>query len=244
MSQVESEYRYQQPAVPFNLPNQQYTQGNLLQNQYSQGTPNYNSIQQAQYNTGNGVQSVNTQNGYLYNNNQAFGQGSINAGYSNYYQGDANSFNSGAVSQNIQQSQLNNINPITASVQPIITKHIYFHVPPPDVEASVAPAPIKRKKSYNIVFIKVPSQQPRYYTNSHGFATNPYANVEEKTLIYVLVKKPNDLSQERAKSPPNHEVYYVKYKDNVNGAGTQINNQLSGVSSLQSLRPGLVNGQN
>lgn len=166
-------------------------------------------------------------------------QNSLN--HKHYYNGVSNNIQSGYVSQNLQQT-----NSISAQpVQPIVTKHIYFHVPPPEEERPVQPpVTVNRKKTYNIIFIKVPAQRPNYFVNSQGVRSNPYAAVEDKTLIYVLVKNPEDQSKVLPKkSAPNHEVFYVKYKGSATDAVSQISSGASQQNSVESLRPGLVNGQ-
>lgn len=135
-------------------------------------------------------------------------------------------------------------------VSPVVTKHIYFHVPPPDMEEKplyIAP-PSPPKKVYNILFVKVPSQDSRNAANLQNLLVNRQASIEDKTLIYVLVKKPEP-------QPPvlpvpkisKHEVFYVKYKANPIDAVAQINSELSHIDSAQNpapevLQPGLVNG--
>lgn len=99
---------------------------------------------------------------------------------------------------------------------PLIQKHIYVHVPPPDPDDVRAPhihgqfAP--PQKHYKIIFIKAPAP-PQY-----GSASLPLPpQNEEKTLVYVLVKKPEDASDiylnNAPTTPPSKpEVYFIKYK--------------------------------
>ncbi|KAI5631867.1 hypothetical protein NE865_15426 [Phthorimaea operculella] len=73
---------------------------------------------------------------------------------------------------------------------PLVQKHIYVHVPPPEPQEHKAPrihqvaAP---QKHYKIIFIKAPAPPA---------PTAPVIPVqpqnEEKTLVYVLVKKPEE----------------------------------------------------
>lgn len=71
-----------------------------------------------------------------------------------------------------------------------VRKDIYLHVPPPDFdEPAIAPnvvvPPSVNQKHYKILFIKAPSfKQPAISIPA------PAPQDEEKTLVYVLVKKP------------------------------------------------------
>jgi hypothetical protein len=100
-------------------------------------------------------------------------------------------------------------------VQTQVHKHVYVHVAPPEDdevvprrEVPVAPA----QKHYKIIFIKAPS----YAQRAPQQFQLPAAN-EEKTLVYVLSKKPEDapapqiIAQEEVK-PSKPEVYFIKYK--------------------------------
>ncbi|XP_018784300.1 PREDICTED: AP2-associated protein kinase 1-like [Bactrocera latifrons] len=101
----------------------------------------------------------------------------------------------------------------------IITKDIYIHSAPEDQEEALFGqqfdnAPIR--KNYRIVFIKAPTHNIKLAGAALRQAQN--AN-EEKTIIYVLSKKP-DLSevqqqlQQAQGEPKTHkpEVYFIKYK--------------------------------
>ncbi|XP_026329539.1 leucine-rich repeat extensin-like protein 3 isoform X1 [Hyposmocoma kahamanoa] len=98
---------------------------------------------------------------------------------------------------------------------PIVHKHVYVHVPPPDNEY---PAPRKQiyvpppQKHYKIVFIKAPTPPT---------PTAPIIPVqpqnEEKTLVYVLVKKPEEqpeivIPTPAPTQPAKPEVYFIRYK--------------------------------
>lgn len=101
---------------------------------------------------------------------------------------------------------------------PIVHKHVYVHVPPPDNEY---PAPRKQiyvpppQKHYKIVFIKAPTPPT---------PTAPIIPVqpqnEEKTLVYVLVKKPEEqpeivIPTPAPTQPAKPEVYFIRYKTQV-----------------------------
>lgn len=69
---------------------------------------------------------------------------------------------------------------------------IYVHVPPPEAEEPAeiiarAPQPISHQKHYKIIFIKAPSPP------STKQIIQQQQQTEEKTLVYVLVKKPDSL---------------------------------------------------
>jgi hypothetical protein len=99
--------------------------------------------------------------------------------------------------------------------QPIIHKHVYVHVPPPEPEYQ---APRKQynvpppQKHYKIVFIKAPSAPAPTAPVIPQFAQN-----EEKTLVYVLVKKPDEqpdivIPTPAPTQPSKPEVYFIRYK--------------------------------
>lgn len=100
-------------------------------------------------------------------------------------------------------------------VKPIIHKHIYVHVPPHSIEQDDDQPQIRSKlasphKHYKIIFIKAPSPSiiPILQT---------VQNHEEKTLIYVLHKKPEveDIATPTPAptQPSKPEVYFIKYRN-------------------------------
>ncbi|XP_047524441.1 uncharacterized protein LOC125062504 [Pieris napi] len=97
---------------------------------------------------------------------------------------------------------------------PSIIKHIYFHVPQPDVEENVRPIKPQAKKTYRIVFIKLPAQT---LFNSRTQSIIKPSTIEEKTLIYVLIKKPEEkqIIVPKSHKLSEHEVVFVKYKENM-----------------------------
>lgn len=108
-----------------------------------------------------------------------------------------------------------------AGVGENVEKHIYVHVPPNDLEERgyqhvEQQSPVSQpKKHYKIIFIKAPNQQPS--TNIYTQIAQQQAT-EEKTLVYVLVKKPDeptiqDIQQiQSTYKPSKPEVYFIKYK--------------------------------
>jgi Domain of unknown function (DUF243) len=95
-------------------------------------------------------------------------------------------------------------------------------VPPPEEEAAFAPqqiAPQAPRKHYKIIFIKTPSA-PSYAQQIAA----AQAQSQEKTLIYVLVKKPEDIGDIQAPAAvaapvSKPEVYFIKYKTQKQGGG-------------------------
>ncbi|XP_055383952.1 ESCRT-I complex subunit tsg101-like isoform X2 [Condylostylus longicornis] len=98
---------------------------------------------------------------------------------------------------------------------PIIHKHVYVHVSPNEPEHQPARKPIvlpPPQKHYKIVFIKAPSPP---------IPTSPVIPIvpqsEEKTLVYVLVKKPDEqpdiiIPTLAPTQPSKPEVYFIRYK--------------------------------
>jgi len=101
-----------------------------------------------------------------------------------------------------------------------VQKHIYVHVPPPEHEdlrpqriIPVAPA----QKHYKIIFIKAPSAPT---PTVPAIPIQPQN--EEKTLIYVLVKKPEEgpeltIPAPLPTQPSKPEVYFIRYKTEKEG---------------------------
>lgn len=99
-------------------------------------------------------------------------------------------------------------------VKPIIHKHIYVHVPPPSIEQEddqprISNKPVIPQKHYKIIFIKAPSP-------SISPILPAVQSHEEKTLIYVLHKKPEIgdiiVPTPAPTQPSKPEVYFIKYK--------------------------------
>ncbi|ENN80438.1 hypothetical protein YQE_03142, partial [Dendroctonus ponderosae] len=105
---------------------------------------------------------------------------------------------------------------------PVVQKHVYVHVPPPEKDLpkprkpiAVAPA----QKHYKIIFIKAPTPPT---------PTAPVIPVqpqnEEKTLVYVLVKKPEEAPEitiptPAPTQPSKPEVYFIRYKTKKENGG-------------------------
>lgn len=97
----------------------------------------------------------------------------------------------------------------------LVQKHIYVHVAPPEPEEfrpqkQIAAA--QATKHYKIIFIKAPSAAAPTAPTIPLQAQN-----EEKTLVYVLVKKPDDAAElsiptAAPTQPSKPEVYFIRYK--------------------------------
>lgn len=130
-----------------------------------------------------------------------------------------------------------------------VKKHIYFHIPPPDLEGPKQISVAVPKKTYKIIFIKMPSQESRNNILLQRNLNSYNNKVEEKTLIYLLIKKPeiNNEVLEAKTVHSNPEVFYVKYKDtrgSLNEIASQVNAVFAGPDFENiTLKPGLVNGQ-
>ncbi|EDV92795.1 GH18631 [Drosophila grimshawi] len=104
----------------------------------------------------------------------------------------------------------------------LVQKHIYVHVPPPEQEEVRQRPNIpvgQSQKHYKIIFIKAPSA-PSY--QAPIIPLQPQN--EEKTLVYVLVKKPEDqqdivIPTAAPTQPSKPEVYFIKYKTQKDGGG-------------------------
>nr|XP_040235417.1 uncharacterized protein LOC120957333 [Anopheles coluzzii] len=138
-------------------------------------------------------------NANSFSNANAFTQSNANA----FTQSNANAFS--------------NAGSFVAPQQQIVQKHIYVHVPPPEPQQSFQQqivAPGLRQKHYKIIFIKTPHQQP-----SAAQLALQQSQTEEKTIVYVLVKKPEavgdiSLPLPAVTKPSKPEVYFIKYRTN------------------------------
>ncbi|XP_044729921.1 proline-rich extensin-like protein EPR1 [Chrysoperla carnea] len=98
---------------------------------------------------------------------------------------------------------------------PTVHKHVYVHVPPPDNEYPAPRRPLEyppAQKHYKIIFIKAPTPPT---PTAPVIPAQPQD--EQKTLVYVLVKKPEEapeiqLPQPVPTQPSKPEVYFIRYK--------------------------------
>lgn len=117
-----------------------------------------------------------------------------------------NAYTSGQVQAQTQSVQ---------SQQPIITKHFYVHAAPEDPEEkATGPRFVqigRARKNYKIIFIKPPT----YDLTSQIIPVIP--PTEEKTIVYVLSKKPTldqniQLPEPAPTEPSKPDVFFIKYK--------------------------------
>lgn len=120
-------------------------------------------------------------------------------------------------------------------LEPIITKNFYFEAAPEEPEETQGPrfVPIGRpQKNYKIIFIKTPS----YGLNSQVIPIVPPN--EEKTIVYVLSKKPEFNQDIELPSVPvteatKPEVFFIKYKNDQDASDAQ--NQIQGKNIFHNL---------
>lgn len=101
-----------------------------------------------------------------------------------------------------------------SALPPIITKSFYFEAAPEEPEEQQKPRFVsvgRAQKNYKVIFIKAPS----YGLNSQIIPVLPQN--EEKTIIYVLSKKPElnqdiELPPVPTTEPTKPEIFFVKYK--------------------------------
>lgn len=107
-------------------------------------------------------------------------------------------------------------------------------MPPPEDEQAInhqQHSPAVARKRYKIIFIKAPS----YPSNSQQFVPQQAQN-EEKTLVYVLVKKPDDavvpFGADSVSTVPvsKPEVYFIKYKAQKDAGGYAGSDKASDVN--------------
>ncbi|XP_001660099.2 uncharacterized protein LOC5571996 isoform X2 [Aedes aegypti] len=133
-----------------------------------------------------------------------------------------------------------------APQQTVVQKHIYVHVPPQEPEETRAQQIVSQgvpRKHYKIIFIKTPNVQP-----SAAQIALQQAQQEEKTIVYVLVKKPDEqadinIPQLPSLPPSKPEVYFIKYKANKAFDANVGQSGLSGLSgSVSSSGAGIATG--
>lgn len=123
-----------------------------------------------------------------------------------------------------QQFQQQTYNPSAGAS--LVSKDIYVHVPPAEDAEERYPQPQlpvpPPRKHYRIVFIKAPTPAV-----SKAALRVKQAPVEEKTIIYVLTKKPDPIDLQTAieeaapKQISKPEVFFIKYKTQEEAAHAQ-----------------------
>jgi Domain of unknown function (DUF243) len=101
--------------------------------------------------------------------------------------------------------------------QKLVTKNVYVHIPPEEpaqiVPSQTIEVPVS-KKHYKIIFIKAPTPP----TPTAAIIPEQPQD-EHKTLVYVLVKKPDPqpetvVPKPEPTEPSKPEVFFIKYKQN------------------------------
>lgn len=187
---------------------------------YASGSSSYSGpISSGGYSSGGssgGYSSGGSSGGY----SSGGGSGYSSGGSSGYSSGPISSGYSGGGGSSGYSGVSSGYN--YAPAAPVVQKHIYVHVPPPEQEY-IAPQQVQPvappQKHYKIIFIKAPTPPtptapiiPQVQQDS------------EKTLIYVLVKKPEDQPQitiptVAPTAPSKPEVYFIKYKTQKEASG-------------------------
>jgi hypothetical protein len=132
------------------------------------------------------------------------------------------------------------------SQEPIVKKHVYFHVPPDEVEDKPTTLPTPTEKKKKIVFIESPSH-PSFLPELPEILTNQYTSAEGKPVVYVLMEK-SELPQELLSltSPKydisnlNNQIIYVKYGDSDKSTSDK-NSQLLQINQLYGYQSVLEN---
>lgn len=122
---------------------------------------------------------------------------------------NSNIFSSGGGSNHIVNAPIQR-----GSLQaPLVTKQFFLHSAPEDHEIKHKHFVLGRpQKNYRVVFIKAPKS-----TNANVRLSAEYAPIEEKTQIYVLTQKENELDVNNIATPAptqpsKPEVFFVKYR--------------------------------
>jgi hypothetical protein len=133
--------------------------------------------------------------------------------------------------QPIRQSQVD-----SSQLSAEDTRFVYLFAPPPEPSSppqppQVIPYPSKPDKKYEIIFVKSPEAAP-----PAPVEIQLPPPTEQKTLVYLLVKKPNrgsvpniKFTQPKKTMPSPPEVFFVKYRDT-----NRNNNNLPSTSDFRS----------
>lgn len=112
------------------------------------------------------------------------------------------------------------VKPVIKHGEPVITKSFFIHKAPKAPEDSVHVVEkehvVHPRKHYNIVFVKAPTGGSSSINNNN---VNVYPQTEEKTIVYVLTGKNNqvkvhdngDINVPPPNPPSKPEVIFVKY---------------------------------
>ncbi|KAM7349776.1 uncharacterized protein ACRADG_008593 [Cochliomyia hominivorax] len=120
--------------------------------------------------------------------------------------------------------------PATTTPAPVVRKQFYVVSPPEDEDSQPKHKHLilgKPQRTYRVVFVKAPASD-----NAKVKYSAEYAPQEEKTVIYVLSKKGNELDASDIATPPptqssKPEVFFIKYKtpEEAEAAQNEIKNE-------------------
>lgn len=251
LRQQQQGYNYRVPQTSYGVPSYQVGSNagdyNSGYTESSGGGSNY--VQGSGQGQNNGYQSgfasVGDHGNYHNGNGAAVGQyyqlsnGASQPSYqaSGAAQGSYQSFNQYQTSNQYQSSDVHKYQEHYNQIQQQpaqIFKHFYIHAAPDEPEVPRPRQPITfppPQKHYKIIFIKTPSQ-PAYPPQ---YIPIPPQN-EEKTIVYVLVKKPEEpqdivIPKVEPKPPTKPEVFFIKYNNKedsqavINDIVTDYNNK-------------------
>ncbi|XP_053624454.1 uncharacterized protein LOC128683170 [Plodia interpunctella] len=244
-------YNYYKPQTNFGPYRRPSYQESASSSQYNIG---YNNANGYNYNN-NGYPGLNagfqnTANTVYHGVNQGFKPAIIkgdvvgsNSEFQNRFQGvynTGNVYKESAAYQGANVANLNEINKASYQVQSQqaqVFKHFYVHAAPEDEEPPKPRTPIvlpPPQKHYKIIFIKAPTQ----FAGSPQIVPVPQQN-EEKTIVYVLVNKPEDtqnvvVPKVEQRPPIKPEVYFIKY-NNKEGSKAVIDNIVKDYNKDQSI---------
>ncbi|CAK1588711.1 unnamed protein product [Parnassius mnemosyne] len=249
-------YHYKVPQTSYGVPAYQSSTASSIYNSGLTGNTNNNNYNNQHsgsigtgsnyytgYNTHGGLSSTSGQN-TGYTGFQTVASSAATVPDNTYYQytnflqpnyqtsGDYSAFNQYQTSGQYQSSAVEKYQQYYNVIQEQpaqVFKHYYVHAAPEEPETPKPRQPIvlpPSQKHYKIIFIKAPStpaQPPQ-------IIPVPQQN-EEKTLVYVLVKKPEEaqkivLPKLEQKPPTKPEVYFIKY-NNKQDSQSVINNIVS-----------------
>ncbi|CAH0703584.1 unnamed protein product [Spodoptera exigua] len=226
-------YHYKVPQTSYGVPSYQFG-GNS--GQYSSAYAGSQGGYQGHQNTGYQTGSAHSGSGSGYNYQTSGSSSGVNyvkpsyqTGYSTQYD-SSSQYQASAVNKYQQYYQVQH--------QPAqVFKHFYVHAAPEEHEEVKVRKPIvlpPPQKHYKIIFVKAPSESSAPQVIAPVQPQN-----EEKTIVYVLVKKPDEqpevvLPKIEQKPPSKPEVYFIKYK-NKEDSQAVINNIVKDYNQGQSI---------
>lgn len=244
-------YHYKVPQTSYGEPAYQSSTASAIYNSGLTGNANKNNYNN-QYSASNYYTGYNTHDGLSstsgqdtgYTGFQTVANSAVTGPDNSYYQytgfvqpnyhtsGDYSAFNQYQTSGQYQSSAVEKYQQHYNVIQQQpaqVFKHYYVHAAPEEPERPKPRQPIvlpPTQKHYKIIFIKAPStpaQPPQIIPIQQ--------QNEEKTLVYVLVKKPEEaqnivLPKLEQKAPTKPEVFFIKY-NNKQDSQAVINNIVS-----------------